>query len=67
MYNLFESQVECSQMADMAKEIVETNGFSNGDFTCSHICTCCVSTLPSIDSFTLTSLYTYLLCNYLQS
>lgn len=25
-------QVECSHMADMAKEIVETNGFSNGIF-----------------------------------
>ncbi|XP_042496105.1 probable protein arginine N-methyltransferase 1 isoform X3 [Macadamia integrifolia] len=24
--------VECSQMADMAKEIVEANGFSNGDY-----------------------------------
>ena len=28
---LFLSQVECSHMADMAKEIVEANGFSNGD------------------------------------
>lgn len=25
-------QIECSQMADMAKEIVKTNGFSDGDF-----------------------------------
>jgi protein arginine N-methyltransferase 1 len=24
--------IECSQMADMAKEIVKTNGYSNGDF-----------------------------------
>lgn len=25
-------QVECSLMADMAKEIVQTNGYSNGDY-----------------------------------
>jgi protein arginine N-methyltransferase 1 len=28
---IFHSQVECSHMADMAKEIVEANGYSNGD------------------------------------
>ncbi|KAB1224360.1 Mitogen-activated protein kinase 9 [Morella rubra] len=26
--------VECSHMADMAKEIVDTNGYSNGDWCC---------------------------------
>ena len=27
-------QVECSHMADMAKQIVEANGFSNGNLFC---------------------------------
>lgn len=30
-------QVECSHMADMAKEIVEANGFSNGEVIIVHI------------------------------
>lgn len=31
MLSRFKFQVECSHMADMAKEIVEANGFSDGE------------------------------------
>lgn len=31
MWYIFLFQVECSSMADMAQEIVKSNGFSDGD------------------------------------
>lgn len=59
---IFHSQVECSHMADMAKEIVEANGYSNGNVL---VLTCYFLSLSVFASIVAgLCIYSFIICCY---